>query len=104
MTPLKTLSLIYVAILIVLAIVLRGWWLPPAGSPSFMERFERSNDIMSCVERSGCWDYARQGCIFAKTASGNELPPTPEQAATDRCHPNGDGDRLSEETKHLRLW
>lgn len=75
-----------------------------SGSPSIRERAALSMDFDRCMDRQGCWDYARQGCLFASGPTPRQLEATPKQAETRECHPKGDGDRLSEETKHLRLW
>jgi hypothetical protein len=86
----------------ILALLIAGGWIAATSdSPSLVERFWRTADRQSCVERSGCWDYTRQGCVFAKSAHSDKLEPTPRQAAADACHPDGDGDRLAEETKHV---
>lgn len=96
----KLLKIIALAALLIAA----GWIAAISGSPSFVERLQYSLTLESCLNRQGCWDYARDGCVFKEPAYAAALEPTPEQAASGLCYPNGDGDRFSEKAKHRQLW
>jgi hypothetical protein len=95
----------FLVILSLIVVSIVGVWIAAtSGNPSFVERFRYSQDMESCRSRSGCWDYARHGCVFAKSAFSTALEPTPAQAAADACYTDDSGKRLREEMKHLWAW
>lgn len=73
------------------------------GNPSLWDRTKESDALISCLDRNGCWDYERRGCLFARPPTPRSIEPTPEQEQTQQCYPNGDGEAAAEKTKHLRL-
>lgn len=74
-----------------------------SGDPSLWSRFKRSYDIDSCLNRTSCWDYARDGCVGRDVVYSKGIPPTEEQMKRNFCH-GEEIDQLMKDTKHLRLW